>query len=60
LFQDNFAQLTDIEAWNLWDVKRHFPSLLRDWPPLAPGDQLMQWMAIGNDQAIKQGLIKRL
>lgn len=60
LFQDNFAQLTDIGAWNLWDVKKHFPSSLRDWPPLTPGDQLMQWMAIGNDQAIKQGLIRRL
>lgn len=57
LFQTTFETATDVKTWNLWDVKKHFPSSLSDWPPLGIGDDLMRWVTIGYDAAVEQGLI---
>lgn len=58
LFQTTFENVAETKEWNLWDVKRHFPSSLKDWPPLALGEEIIQWVVRGHDLAIEQGLIK--
>ena len=58
-FQTTLENSTDTSAWNLWDVTKHFPKSLGDWPILFPGAELLDWIATGHAMAIDQGLIKR-
>lgn len=60
LFQSTFENVTNVETWDLWDVKRYYPESLKDWPPLDLGGQLIQWVEHGYDVAMKQGLISRV
>lgn len=57
-FQVALEGATDVTDWNLWDVKRHFPVSLGDWPVLVPDDNLEQWVRHGFTAAVDQGLIK--
>lgn len=58
LFQGTLESVAEVKDWNLWDVKAHFPAALRDWPPWDLGSELIQWVTIGHDRAVEQGLIK--
>lgn len=57
-FQVALESATDVADWNLWDVKRHFPASLGDWPVLVPDDDLEEWIRRGYHMAIEQGLIR--
>lgn len=58
-FQTALEEATDTTLWNLWDVTKHFPSILGGWPVLTPEDDLLFWVKKGFDLAIEQGLIQR-
>jgi hypothetical protein len=58
LFQDLLEQVAETKSWNLWDIKKHYPRSLRDWPPLGLGDEMQYWVQVGHDRAVEQGLIK--
>lgn len=58
-FQTALEDCVDTSTWNLWDVKKHFPASLHDWPLLPPGVDLWAWIEHGYATAVSQGLIKR-
>ena len=57
-FQVALESATDVSDWNLWDVKKHFPASLGDWPVLVPDSDLEDWIRRGYLAAIEQGLIR--
>lgn len=57
-FQDALEHATDVKEWNMWDVKSHFPAILRNWPVLVPDTDLEEWVRRGYAAAIEQGLIR--
>lgn len=58
-FQNALEDATDTNAWNIWDVKKHFPAILGGWPVLVPDDDLFSWLERGYAAALEQGLIKK-
>lgn len=58
MFQGTLEKVAETGTWNLWDVRKHYPRSLVDWPPLALGQQLIQWVTRGHEIAVKEGLIK--
>ena len=58
-FQYALEEATDVSEWNIWDVTKHFPASLGDWPVLVPGSNLLSWIERGYAVAIAEGMIKR-
>lgn len=58
-FQVALEGATDVSDWNIWDIKKHFPACLDDWPVLVPGDNLLAWINRGYTVAVAEGLIVR-
>lgn len=58
-FQNALEHSMDTSAWNLWDVRMHFPQSLEDWPVLYPESEVLGWIEAGHAKATEQGLIKR-
>jgi hypothetical protein len=57
-FQCALEDATDVSTWNLWDVTKHFPAVLGDWPVLVPDNDLLHWVKRGYAAAIEQGLMR--
>lgn len=58
-FQTALENCLDTSGWDLWDVKKHFPESLWDWPMLTPGLDIWAWIEQGYATAVSQGLIRR-
>lgn len=57
-YQNALERCIDVTHWNIWDVKKHFPKELLDWPFLEPGTGHLSWVVHGYEAALAQGLIK--
>ena len=58
-YQQALENSVDTSTWDIWDLTRHFPRSLDDWPVLYPQDELLGWIETGYLQAVEEGLIKR-
>jgi len=56
-FQDALERTTDVRAWNLWDLKKHYPACLLGSPVLAPDNDLYHWIERGLQLALEEGKI---
>lgn len=54
-FQLALEKATDVGTWNLWDVKRFFPSELEDAPVLIEASNLLHWVDRGYRLAVESG-----
>lgn len=56
-FQDALERATDVGTWNLWDLRKHYPSSLSGSAVLAPDDDLLHWVEQGYRLALDEGKI---
>lgn len=56
-FQDTLERVTDVSTWNIWDLKRHYPTSLSGSAVLFPDDDLLHWVQRGYQLALNEGKI---
>lgn len=56
-FQAGLERATDVSQWNIWDIRRHFPSKLAEAPLLVPDNNLLYWVERGYALAVENGAI---